>query len=192
MHTPAPIVVRLVPRERSELLAHFLALEAEDRRLRFGAPIGDEVIATYVERIDFERDGVFGARDASLRLVGVVHAALFEGGSELGLSVLPDARGDGLGSALFARAIAHLRNRDVRQVMVHCLAENAAMRHLAKKHGMSAIHAGAESQARLAIDPPTPATRMDEWIEDQEAAAALAMRQGLRWFAPWMAANHVT
>ena len=45
------------------MLAHFTSLDGEDRRLRFGAPLRDEAIANYVERIDFVRDGVFAVHD---------------------------------------------------------------------------------------------------------------------------------
>jgi hypothetical protein len=57
------------------MLAHFTSLDSEDRRLRFGAPLRDEAIANYVERIDFVRDGVFAVHDGTLRLLAVVHVA---------------------------------------------------------------------------------------------------------------------
>ena len=60
-------VQRLHASARGALLAHFLALSSEDRRLRFGSSLSAEGIAAYVERIDFDRDAVFGVHDDSLR-----------------------------------------------------------------------------------------------------------------------------
>jgi hypothetical protein len=188
MHRTTPVVTRLGERDRAEIESHFIALGREDRRLRFGNAIADEGIAAYVARIDFVQDGVFGARDEALGLVGVVHAGVSGAEAELGLSVLPAARAEGIGGSLFVRAMSHLRNRGVREVLVHCLSENAAMLHLARKHGMRLVHQGTESRARLAIEAPTPASRIDEWLFDQEAAMVVAIRQGMRFFAPWTAA----
>jgi hypothetical protein len=60
------VVQRLDKRARAPLLAHFLALAPEDRRLRFGSSLSAGAIAQYVGRIDFERDAAFGVYDMSL------------------------------------------------------------------------------------------------------------------------------
>ena len=172
--------VRLRESDRGALETHFLSLGAEDRRLRFGGPIADEGLRAYVARIDFERDGVFAVHDDDLRLVAVVHVAFSEASAELGLSVLPGARGEGLGNALLTRAVMHLRNRGSPEVFVHCLSENAAMMHLARKNGMRIIPAGSESDARLAVDPPTPHSQFTEWLQDNQASAVQSVRRNAR------------
>jgi GNAT superfamily N-acetyltransferase len=161
--------VRLHPADRPALLAHFTSLDSEDRRLRFGAPLHDESIADYVERIDFVRDGVFAVHDGTLRMLAVVHVAFTEDSAELGISVLPQARKQGLGSALFERAVMHLRNRGAREAFIHCLSENGAMMHIARKLGMSIIPCGHETDARIRVDPPTPQTHFVEWLQDRNA-----------------------
>ena len=110
----------------------------------------------------------------------MVHVAFSGENAELGLSVLDGRRGTGLGSALFARAVIHLRNRGATEVFVHCLSENAAMMHLARKHGMRVIPEGAETEARLAIDPATPHSHYLEWLQDSQARAVQAVRHQLR------------
>ena len=50
----------LWPSERPELYEHFLSLGRDDRRLRFGAALGDSTVRAYVARIDFGQDAVFG------------------------------------------------------------------------------------------------------------------------------------
>ena len=167
------ITVRLGEPDREALLAHFLALDREDRRLRFGAPVPDVRIGEYVARLDFERDGLFAVRGDELRVIAAVHVALSPRSAELGLSVLPGHRGLGLGNALFQRAVTFLRNREMREVFVHCLSENGAMMHLARKNGMRTLHSGAESDARLVLEPATVDSFISEWLDDQKGDAML-------------------
>ena len=122
--------------QRSALEKHFLALNAEDRRLRFGVALSDHGVSDYVARIDFERDAVYGVYDDDMSLAGVGHLARGEGFAELGVSVLPAHRGRGLGGALLARTHMHARNWGVPTLFMHCLSENGAMMHLARKQGM--------------------------------------------------------
>lgn len=173
----APLTVRLRPADRAALEAHFLALGSEDRRLRFGSPIGDDALRGYVARIDFERDGVFAVQDSELRLLAVVHVATMASSAELGLSVLEGLRGKGLGSALFARAVMHLRNRGLLVVFVHCITENAAMMHLARKHGMRVLLSGPESDGRLALAPATAQSIVAEWLHENQAETMRAIRK---------------
>lgn len=154
-----PIVARELSRlERGKLAAHFLALGAEDRRLRFGLPISDASVADYVERIDFGRDAVFGVFDDELNLTGAAHLARAEDHAELGVSVLPTHRGRGIGGALLERAHLHARNWGIGMLFMHCLSENAAMMHLARKQGMRIAAAGGEADAHLALPPASPSS----------------------------------
>jgi GNAT superfamily N-acetyltransferase len=175
-----PLTVRLRDTDRAALETHFVALDGEDRRLRFGSTIGNAALAEYVARIDFERDGVFAVQDGELRLLAVVHVAFSSASAELGMSVLPGHRGKGLGNALFTRAVMHLRNRGTLEVFVHCLTENGAMMHLARKHGMRIIPAGVETDARLLLDPATAQSHLTEWLHDHHADALQAVRRNAR------------
>ncbi|MGH8672907.1 MAG: GNAT family N-acetyltransferase, partial [Burkholderiales bacterium] len=143
----------LSDREREALFVHFLALEPEDRRLRFGTSIGDQTVRNYVAGIDFGRDAVFGVFDAELRLVGVAHLARTDEFAELGVSVLSGHRGQGVGEALLKRAHLQARNWGVETLLMHCLAENGAMRHLAAKQGMRLAAEGAEVAAAVEVPP---------------------------------------
>ncbi len=154
-----PIVARELSRlERGKLAAHFLALGAEDRRLRFGQPISDASVADYVERIDFGRDALFGVFDDELNLAGAAHLARAEDHAELGVSVLPAHRGRGIGGALLERAHLHARNWGIGMLFMHCLSENAAMMHLARKQGMRIAAASGEADAHLALPPASPSS----------------------------------
>ena len=176
MHS-SPITHRLSEADRPAIAIHFLALDPEDRRLRFGASVGDVVIREYVERLDFERDGLFAVRDSEGAVVALAHVAVVENAAELGLSVLAGHRECGNGGALFARAVDFLRNRDVVEIYVHCLGENAAMRHLASRHHMRIATHGSQSEGRLALRPATVESYTREWLNDQQSAAVETLRR---------------
>jgi RimJ/RimL family protein N-acetyltransferase len=177
----ATSTVRLRTTDREALLAHFLTLNPEDRRLRFGSQAADQLLEEYVERIDFARDCLFAVQDEKLRLVAVVHVATRDGAAELGMSVLAGWRGHGLGNALLQRAVVWLRNRGILSAHVHCLAENAAMMHLARKNGMRIAYDGSETDGRLELDAPTADSYVSEWVEEQRGLAVRALRQNARW-----------
>lgn len=138
---------------RRGLTNHFLALDAEDRRLRFGNPIADDALHAYVEQLDFKRDGVFAYVDSRRRIVGAAHTALTEGAAEIGLSVLPCGRGKGLGTHLFERAAAFACERGVHRINMHYLSENRAIQHIAVKAGMHIESRSGESDAYLVVPP---------------------------------------
>src|SRR5262245_54332298 len=103
-----PIAIqRLDPSARERMLAHCSALSDDDRRLRFGSAPRPEAIAQYVDRIDFDRDALFGVFDDELAIIGLAHVAFVDGGAELGLSVVPAHRRRGIGSALLERSAEH-------------------------------------------------------------------------------------
>ena len=142
---------RMTRANRRGLTSHFLALDAEDRRLRFGNPIADNEVHAYVARLDFKRNGVFACVDSRRRIVGAAHTALTDGAAEIGLSVLPCGRGKGLGTHLFERAAAFACESGVHRINMHYLSENRAVQHIAVKAGMQIQSHSGESDAYLAV-----------------------------------------
>ena len=133
--------------ERPQLLTHLLALDGKDRHLRFAHVLSDEGVRDYVEAIDLTRDVVFVVTDTDLAIIGAAHLAREEGHAELGISVLTQSRGQGIGGALLARCAARARNWGMRVMFMNCLVENAAMMHLARKQGLQIAVSGAEAEA---------------------------------------------
>ena len=164
----------LSTRRRPALLRHFMALNAEDRRLRFGHPISDEVIAQYVAGLDPARDGLFVARDTRRRIVGVAHVALRDDRAEAGLSVLAKARGLGLGTRLFQSAAEFARTRGATRIDMHFLSENRGIQHIARKCGMKIVGYAGESEAFLLIPPPALPEVDAPDSTDADSDAALA------------------
>ena len=172
-------VSQLAPIHRPALVRHFLALEREDRRLRFGAPLADTTLRAYVARIDFERDAVFGVFDEHLHLVGVAHVARLEQEAELGISVLREQRSHGIGSVLFERAVLRARNWGVRALYMHCLRENEMMMHVARKRGMRIVTEQGEADAWLALAPADAATHFGEVFAERVALFDYAFKSQL-------------
>ncbi len=190
MQTPSdrakpPVRIKeLSERDRRRLLNHFLALDGNDRLLRFGAMLTDELVTRYVQHLDFSRDTVFGVYDDNLKLLGVGHlafapresrpalsdATIKERVAEFGISVAANARGQGIGSRLFARAAIHCRNEDVDTLYMHCLSSNKTMMHIARKAGMEIHRDWGEADAYLKLPPASPRSVLREAVEEQVAS----------------------
>ena len=179
-------VQRLNERARAGLAEHFLNLLTEDRRLRFGSSLSSDGIVQYVDRIDFDRDTVFGVHDLSLVLVGVAHLGFQDDHAELGLSVLDGHRGLGVGSTLFERAAAHARNRSVPRLYMHCLRENAAVVHIARKFGMQIVAEAGEADAHLELPPASAGSIAGEFVTDRLALYDYALKSQV---ATWKGVN---
>lgn len=182
------------------LRKHFLALNADDRLLRFGSVLPDELIINYVERINFERDTVFGVYDGRLKLVGVGHLAFApreqlpalaaatskERIAEFGVSVSASGRGMGVGSKLFERAAIRCRNADIDTLYMHCLSSNQVMMHIAKKAGMEIQREYGEADAYLRLPPANSVSVLQEAVEEQVASIDYTVkanaRAALKWF----------
>ncbi len=171
---------------REEILIHLLQLNDEDRRLRFGTQTPDEVIRHYVEGLNFNRDVIFGVFDLDLRLIGMAHLAYLPDhkgqakAAEFGVSVLPEGRSQGLGTALLQRSAIHSRNTSIETLYVHCLANNKAMMHLAQKAGMTVEYAYGDADACLKLPPANPATIVEEAANEQWAGMDYALKQNLK------------
>lgn len=178
-----PVLVReLSSADRERLLSHFLALDEDDRLLRFGQVVPDHVIENYVRNINFSNDKVFGVFGNSLELIGVGHLAYLpaEGDkrtAEFGVSVLESARGRGIGTKMFERAAMRSRNTHVSVLYMHCLSRNSTMMHIAKKSGMKIEYAYGEADAYLSLEPADQSSIMAEMLQEQAAVFDYAIKR---------------
>lgn len=171
---------------RGEILEHLLQLNDEDRRLRFGTQTPNEVIEHYVEHLDFNKDTIFGIFDLNLKLIGMAHLAYLpeiQGqarAAEFGVSVLPEGRAQGFGTALLQRSAVHSRNTRIETLYVHCLSNNKAMMHLAQKAGMRVEYAYGDADTYLKLPPANSATIVEEAANEQWADMDYALKQNLK------------
>lgn len=161
----------LSEKHRPQVCAHLLALDPEARQLRFGHAATDEGLAHYAERLDFQRDQVFGSFDRRLRLVTLGHLALdpARGTGEFAVSVLARQRGRGLGTQLFEHAVTHARNRGVRTLFVHLARENAPMLAIVQRAGALIDFDGSDARAQLTLPADTLGTKFGELLERHAA-----------------------
>ena len=157
---------RLSSSDRTRIIEHFDRLDSTDRYLRFGSPMGEELLRSYVDGIDFDSGVVFGVHDDDLTLVGVAHVASGGGVAEIGLSVLDGWRHRGIGQLLLERAAGWARLHGITTLFMHCLAENGAIRRLARRVGMNVVAANGEADAHLALAPAKPGSASREAMLD--------------------------
>ncbi len=174
----------LSERHRDRILAHLLALPADDRYLRFGHAASDEQIKRYVDTLNFGRDEIFGVFNRRLALVATAHLAYMVEDSgdhartaEFGVSVAATHRGRGYGARLFDHAALHARNRGVDSLMIHALSENHAMLMIARKAGATLVREGSDSEAWLKLPPDSLASRMEAMVEERAAEVDYSVKR---------------
>lgn len=176
------VIRKLLPTEADRLRAHFLKLDPEGRRLRFGALLSDGAVGDYVERIDWLRSLQLGWFEAG-ELRGLAQLAwteiLWPHEAELATSVEAAWRDHGIASTLVARALLAARNRGIRRITMMCLAENAPMLHIARKLDGEFEFLDELRIGRVDPGPPDPASLLEEWLEDG-AAMLVTLTQGWR------------
>jgi len=181
----------LAERHRGRMLAHLLQLSPQDRHLRFGYAASDEQVMQYVQRIDFQRDEVFGIFNRRLALIALAHLAYLPVGwtglraAEFGVSVQAASRGRGYGARLFDHAVLHARNRDVDTLVIHALSENSAMLKIARKAGAVVHRDGGDAEAVLKLPPDDIASHVGELVEDQAAELNYRLKVQAQRLAPW-------
>jgi GNAT superfamily N-acetyltransferase len=164
----------LGPEHRERITRHLLALDANDRYLRFGYAASDEHVRRYADSLDFARDDIFGIYNRRLELIAMAHLAFSvspecKSCAEFGVSVLGYARGRGYGSRLFERAVMHARNEGVELLFIHALSENAPMLKIARNAGATVEREGSEAEAFLRLPAATLDSRMTEIVHEQIA-----------------------
>jgi RimJ/RimL family protein N-acetyltransferase len=162
------------PAQLDSIQAHLLALDPQDRYLRFGYAANDEQIGRYVASLNFQRDELFGIFNRKLELIAMAHLAFSvdpqcHSCAEFGVSVSRQVRGRGYGSRLFERAVMHARNEGVSQLFIHALSENTAMLKIARKAGAVIERDGSESEAHLRLPPADFDSRVTELFNEQVA-----------------------
>lgn len=159
---------------RERITIHLLALDPQDRYLRFGFSANDAQIQRYADSLNFERDEIFGIYNRRLELIAMAHLAFsadsrLDACAEFGVSVSKSARGRGYGARLFDRAAMHARNEGVSRMFIHALSENSTMLKIARNAGAKVERDGSESEAHLHLLPATIDTRLNELFQEQFA-----------------------
>lgn len=166
--------------DKANLIAHLRNLQGEERRLRFGGSVSDSYITEYVEK-SFDSDSKwFGVDHIDGHLVAACHVAVLDGDAELGCSVDSDYRNMGIAQHMFERAVTWLRTKGITHVFMHCLSENGAMKHIARKNDMTVVSCCGESDAEVTLEPPTALTPIVDAYVDRIAVYDMMYKNNLR------------
>ena len=131
------VIRRLWPTETDKFRDHLLRLDRDSRRMRFAHAVSDAFIEDYASRMSEYGSVVYGylvdgqvRGAAELRRLGDAWGEE----AEAAFSVEKPFQDRGVGSDLMGRVVRAARNRRVRRLYMSCLAENAKMQVIAKKH----------------------------------------------------------
>lgn len=131
---------KLWPKETNKFRDHLLRLDKDSRRMRFAHGVSDSFIEDYAGHMGemgsivyaYIEDGeVRGA--AELKKLGDTWGKE----AEAAFSVEMAYQEHGVGTELMGRVIRAARNRGVQHLYMSCLAENARMQTIARKHEAS-------------------------------------------------------
>jgi GNAT superfamily N-acetyltransferase len=139
MHEPLPAggaIRKLWGGETDAYRDHLLRLDPDSRQRRFSGAVSDEVIARHAATArdmgvvvhGFFVDGALRGA-AELRPVG----SAFSGEAEAAFSIEHPWQSQGVGSELLQRTLLSARNRGIKALHMHCLADNRRMQQLARK-----------------------------------------------------------
>jgi RimJ/RimL family protein N-acetyltransferase len=128
---------RLWPTETDKFRDHLLRLDTESRRLRFAHSVSDDFIEGYASRMTEYGSLVYGylvagsvRGAAELRRLGDAWGEE----AEAAFSVEEPYQEHGVGTDLMGRVVRAARNRNIRRLYMSCLAENARMQAIARRH----------------------------------------------------------
>jgi len=138
IETNSDLTVRkLWPHETDRFRDHLLRLDKASRRQRFAHAVADSFIEDYASRMNDMGGIVIAAfidnevrAAAELKKLGETWGRV----AEAAFSVERQHQDKGLGSELMGRVIRSARNRGVQVLYMSCLAENARMQAIARKH----------------------------------------------------------
>jgi GNAT superfamily N-acetyltransferase len=178
MQEPLPeggAVRKLWAGEAGEYREHLLRLDRESRNRRFSGAVANEFIARHAASA-FEPGAVVHGFFVEGTLRGAAELRPYSLGlvreGEAAFSVEQPWQSQGVGSLLLERTLLSARNRGIKSLHMHCLAENKRMQQLAGKFEAD-LHFDFGSVVGE-VDPPrsTPLSLLREALVDAHGVAA--------------------
>ncbi len=190
MHELMPdggVIRKLWIYEAQRYCDHLLRLDKASRRSRFGGAVADDCIRQHVDgsiMLDavihgFFVDGVLRGA-AELRPMG----ARFSGEAEAAFSVEKPWQSHGVGSELLARTLLVARNRGIKFLRMHCLAENRRMQQLARKFDADLRFDFGSVIGEVTKPRPTPISVVREALSDGFGVTNALLDAQTRFFKP--------
>ena len=164
--------------ESGKYREHFLRLDPESRRNRFGGAVSDEFIERFVELTrgleavihGFFVDGILRGA-AELRSLG----SGFTNEAEAAFSIEKPWQSHGVGSELLQRTLLAARNRGIRLLHMSCLANNQRMQQLARKFDAELTFDFGSVVGEVEASFPTPMSMLRELMADGHGFATAVL-----------------
>lgn len=149
----------------SEYGAWLKAQDPETLRHYFGYSITPDSIDQLIKKfIDDYRNNTFLIAKIDGRWAGSIHIATHGNEVEFGVIVALQYRKQGIASTMMDDAITWARNRYYTGLFMHCISWNLPIKRLCQKHGLTPRNMMGDSEANLALPPPTPFTYLKEQL----------------------------
>lgn len=161
---------KLRPAETGQFRDHLLRLDKAGRRMRFSHAVSDSFIADYASRMSANGAIVFGHfmgnelhAVAELRKIGDTWGQE----AEAAFSVETEYQDKGIATELLGLVIRSARNRGVRHLIMSCLASNAKMQAVARRHDAELRFEHGEVIGEILPDGANPMSVFAEAVDDR-------------------------
>lgn len=190
MHEPLPdggAIRKLWIGETDAYRGHLLRLDPESRHRRFSGTVSDDFIARHAATandIGVVVHGFFVDGDlrgaAELRRMGSVLTRT----AEAAFSIEQPWQSHGVGTELLERTLLSARNRGIKALHMHCLADNQRMQQLARKFEADLSFDFGSVVGEVDAPRSTPLSLMREALADAHGVAAAVLDVQSRLFKP--------
>ncbi len=164
------VVRRMWPTETGKFRDHLLRLDKESRRMRFAHSVSDAFIDEYARRMTQYGSLVYGhlvdgnvRGAAELRRLGDTWGEE----AEAAFSVERPYQNHGVGTELMGRVVRAARNRNIRRLYMSCLADNAKMQAIARKHAALLRYESGDVVGEILPAQPSYLSLVEEAAEDR-------------------------
>jgi GNAT superfamily N-acetyltransferase len=158
------IITEFLSNNKFNDYSHWLKLQDyETKCLYFGISANDCVIDSLMAKVFKNPDDhyILVAKESG-KWVGTVHIAVTGAQVEFGVIVHEDHRGQGIANTMLDQAIVWARNRGYKELFMHCLTRNTAIRHLCEKNGLQTTNMLGDTEAKVQLAPPDMVTLAKE------------------------------
>ena len=167
--------------DKGKLFDHFLVdIVGHDRYLRFGYNASNSNIENYLESSlkKFGQNNMWFVVEKDGQFVGTVHVSLLPNDTaEMGFTVSPDYRDQGLGQDLFIRGATWAMMKGAKTLYTQCLSENQVMQHIAKKNGMTVVTIDpSEKESTIEVKQSRVEAGFRDYVMDTIAVYDMAVR----------------
>lgn len=164
---------KLWPTEANKFRDHLLRLDKSSRHMRFAHGVSDNFIEDYAGRMGELGSTVYVyVEDREVRAAAELKklGGVWGKEAEAAFSVEAAYQDHGVGTELMGRIIRSARNRGVQQLYMSCLAENARMQAIARKHEADLRFEYDEVIGEIVPQDPNYFSILAEAVEDRVGA----------------------